>query len=99
MAKFIIHDKVYDTSKMMLIGKVKKWYAYRNFYLQYMFGEGAGREYDCELYRSDKGNWLLVHDGERCCTGEAITEEEAKFLLKRDDYDSYVKEYGESEEA
>ena len=99
MARFIIKDKVYDTSKMKLIGKVKKWYEYTSYFLQQMHGKGYGRKYDCDLYRSEKGNWLLVHDGERGCTGEAITEDEAKSLLKQYDYDAYVKEYGELEEA
>ena len=99
MARFIIKDKVYDTSKMKLIGKVKKWYEYTSYFFKQMFGEGYGRNYDCDLYRSEKGNWLLVHDGERGCTGEAITEDEAKSLLKQYDYDAYVKEYGELEEA
>ena len=99
MARFIIKDKVYDTSKMKLIGKVKKWYEYTSYLFKQMLGEGYGRNYDCDLYRSEKGNWLLVHDGESCCIGEAITEEEAKTLLKQYDYDSYAKEYGELEEA
>ncbi len=99
MARVIIKDMVYDTSKMKLIGKVKKWYEYTGYFLQQMYGKGYGRKYDCDLYRSEKGNWLLVHDGERGCTGEAITVDEAKSLLKQYDYDAYVKEYGELEEA
>lgn len=99
MAKFIIENKVYDTSKMTLICKVKKWYEYTGYFLRQMYGKGCGRKYVCDLYRSKKGNWLLVHDGESCCIGEAITEEEAKTLLKQYDYDSYAKEYGELEEA
>lgn len=99
MARFIIKNKVYDTSKMILIGKVKKWYEYRGYLMKRIYGEGYGTKYDCDLYRSEKGNWLLVHDGECVCTGEAISEKEAKSLLMQYDYDAYAKEYGELEEA
>lgn len=84
---------------MTLIGKVKKWYEYRGYLMKQIYGEGYGAKYDCDLYRSEKGNWLLVHDGEGVCTGEAISEEEAKSLLMQYDYDAYAKEYGELEEA
>lgn len=99
MAMFIINNKVYDTSKMVLIGNVRKWYRYRGYLLKQIFGEGMGRTYDCELFRSEKGNWLLMYQGEFGLTGEAITEEEAQQLLKKYDYDAYVKIYGELEEA
>lgn len=99
MARFIIKNKVYDTSKMTLIGRVKKWYEYKGYFMKRIYGEGYGAKYDCDLYRSEKGNWLLVHDGEGLCIGEAISEEEAKSLLMKYDYDVYAKEYGELEEA
>ena len=99
MARFIIQDKVYDTSKMKQVGAVSKWYEYTGYLLRQFYGEGVGRRYDCKLYRSDKGNWLLTHEGENGLTGEAITEEEAKNLLKRYDYTAYAKLYGELEEA
>ena len=83
--KFIIENKLYDTEKMKLVGRVKKWYEYEGY---------------CDLYRSQKGNWLLVHIGEQGdYDGEAISEKEAKSLLMRYDYDAYAKEYGELEEA
>ena len=44
MARFIIKDKVYDTSKMKLIGKVKKWYEYTSYFLQQIYGKGEGRK-------------------------------------------------------
>jgi hypothetical protein len=100
MARFIIENKVYDTSKMKLIGKVKKFYEYDVWLLEQIYGKGCGRNYDCELYRSDKGNWLITHNGDHLTVyGEAITEEEAKSSLKKYDYKAYVKEYGELEEA
>lgn len=99
MARFIIKNKVYDISKMTLIGKVKKWYEFRGFFLRQLYGEGHGAIYDCDLYRSEKGNWLLVREAEGDCIGEAISETEAKSLLLHCDYDNYVKEYGELEEA
>lgn len=86
MARFIIREKVYDTDKMKIIGHVKKWY--------------MGRMNDCELYRSDNGNYLLVHENYFGGTkGEAIEEAEAKGLLMDYDYDSYAEIFGELEEA
>lgn len=99
MARFIIKNKVYDTSKMTLIGHVKKWYEFRGLFLRSLYGKGRGMEYDCDLYRSEKGNWLLVHDAEGDCIGEAVSETEAKSLLLHCDYNAYAKEYGELEEA
>lgn len=102
MARFVIENKVYDTSKMRLMGKVQEWYEYQGL-LRNFYGKGYGRYYDCDLYRSNKGNWLLVrwmnnrNIGE--CVGETISEKRAKQLLMKYDYDAYVKEYGELEEA
>lgn len=100
MARFVIQNKLYDTSKMKLIGRVKKWYEYRGLLIKRIYGEGVGKEYDCELYRSEKGNWLLTHEGENFqIMGEAINEEEAKQLLMRYDYEAYAEVYGNLEEA
>ena len=99
MARFIFNNKVYDTSKMKLIGKVQKWYEYRSYLLQQMYGKGVGREYDCELYCSEKGNWLITHEADGKVYGEAINEAEAKTLLMRCDYTAYTELYGELEEA
>lgn len=99
MAKFVIQNKLYDTSKMKLIGKVEKWYEYTGYLLRQIYGKGVGRKYDCELFCSEKGNWLLTHEGENGLTGEAISEEEAKDLLMKYDYEAYSKKYGELEEA
>lgn len=85
--------------KMTFIAKVKKWYRFPGWLAEAMFGKGYGYEYDCDLYRSKKGNWLLEHteNGKTC--GEAIPEAEAIKLLKKYDYDAYVIEYGNLEEA
>lgn len=95
MAKFVINRKLYDTEKMRLIGHVQKWYEFTDYMSKQLFGEGMGRTHRCELYRSEKGNWLLVHDN----FGQAITEKEAKALLLRYDYAAYAKMYGDIEEA
>lgn len=100
MARFIIREKVYDTDKMKLIGHVKKWYEFQGWLRKQVFGDGIGRMNDCELYRSDKGNYLLVHENDcGSTTGEAIEEAEAKGLLMHYDYDSYAELFGELEEA
>lgn len=99
MARFVINNKLYDTSKMLKVGEVKKWYEYTGFLFRQMYGKGVGRKYDCELFCSEKGNWLLTHDGENGLTGEAISEREAKDLLVRYDYESYSERFGELEEA
>ena len=99
MAMFIIGNKKYDTSKMELIGKVEKWYECKGYLFQQIYGKGIGRKYDCALYRSEKGNWLLTHEAEGGLVGEAISEDEAKRLLMHYDYTAYSKIYGELEEA
>lgn len=99
MARFVIQNKVYDTDKMKLAGNVRKWYKFTSWVSQQLFGEGMGRIYDCQLYRSDKGNWLLVHEGDTGLCGEAIKAKEAKELLLHCDYDSYVTLFGALEEA
>lgn len=100
MARFIIKNKVYDTNKMKLVGHVRKWYEFQGWLQKQMFGDGMGRMYDCELYRSEKGSFLPVYENDRSDTvGQAIDEAEAKALLMSCDYDSYVELFGELEEA
>ncbi len=100
MARFIIQNKVYDTDKMEFISVVEKWYKFEGYFLKQMFGEEMGRRYMRDLYRSPKGNYLLVHTND-CdqLVGQAITENEAKELLLRSNYDVYAKLYGELKEA
>ena len=100
MACFIINEKVYDTEKMTLVGHVQKWYEFKGWLLQQMFGKGVGRMEECDLYRSTKGNYLLVYyGGNDKYIGEAITAAEAKSLLMQYDYENYIKLFGELEEA
>ena len=98
--KFIISNKVYDTDKMTLIAKVKKWYEVTDWLTVNVFGTGYGRVFDCKLFRSDKGNYLLTHDhSDGHIVGQAITEAEAKELILHCDYDTYEKLFGALEEA
>lgn len=92
MAVFIINNKKYDTDKMTLVGHVKKDIE------SYFFGHKIYNSFDCELYRSKKGNFLLVY--ENCgLHGRALDKKEAKDLLMRYDYKAYETLYGEIEEA
>ena len=52
-----------------------------------------------KLYRSKKGNWLLTYETDYEIRGVALTEEEAKKMLLKYDYESYEKIFGELEEA
>lgn len=99
MARYIIQNKVYDTEKMTLVGTVRKWYKFQSWFSRQVFGEDMGRVYDCNLYRSEKGNWLLTHEGDTGNIGEAIKEKEAKDLLMHCDYEAYAKYFGTLEEA
>lgn len=99
MARYIIQNKVYDTEKMTFVGIVRKWYEFQGWLSQQLFGEGIGRVYTCNLYRSEKGNWLLTHEGDTGSIGEAVKEKEAKDLLMHGDYEAYTKYFGTLEEA
>ena len=99
MARFIINEKLYDTAKMERIGKVTKAFPASEWEKQ-LFGPGACRRRECDLFRSAKGNWLLVCEKDGATkTGYAITESEARDLLMRSDYKTYVSMFGELEEA
>lgn len=99
MATFIIKNKVYDTDKMERIAQVSKWYKFQGWFSTQLFGEDMGRVYACDLYRSQKGNWLITHEGDTGLYGEAITEKEAKNLLLHSDYEKYTELFGGLEEA
>lgn len=100
MPTFVIQNKRYDTSKMEHIGTVRKWYEHESYLLRQLYGPGYGRKFDCELYRSAKGNFLLTHVNDCGQTvGQAILESEAKELLLSCNYDRYAALYGELEEA
>lgn len=95
MSRFIIHNKVYDTDKMEHIGTVKKSYE-----VDVWWGDPIIKRYLCEVFRSEKGNYLLVSKRDlNDLWGEAITEAEAKKLLMHHDYENYAKFFGELEEA
>ncbi|MGM9936059.1 MAG: hypothetical protein ACI38A_01830 [Candidatus Ornithomonoglobus sp.] len=60
MSKFIINSKVYDTEKMELVAEVEKVYPVQSLILKSMYGKDIGMRRGCDLYRSAKGNYLLV---------------------------------------
>ena len=97
MSVFVIQNKKYDTDKMEYIGVVKKWY--KNDVISKFFGDERGYTYDCKLYRSQKGNYLITHQIDFTLFGEAITETEAKTLLINSNLKEYEELFGEVEEA
>lgn len=98
---FIINSKKYDTDKMEKIADVKKWYRTENAILSFTFGgKELGRIYTCELWKSQKGSWLITHKEDFSVNiGEAIDENEAKELLMRHSLKKYEELFGEIEEA
>lgn len=99
--KFVIQGLKYDTDKMKKIANVKKWYKTNSLLVKAIYGnEEVGTTYDCELWRSEKGNWLLTHTEDyNTKVGHAITEEEAKSLLMRYAPDIYETEFEKIPEA
>ncbi len=98
--KFILNDLKYDTDKMEKIADVKKWYATNNAWIRAMYKElEVGTEYNCELWKSKKGNYLLTHVQDYNHKGEAISEEEAIKLIRQYDLKKYEEMFGEIEEA
>lgn len=95
---FIINAKKYDTDKMEMIADVKKWYEIEGA-LSAIFRKEMGRVYDCHLWKSQKGNWLLTHDTDYKTVGEAIPESEAKDLLMKYNPDKYEELFEEIPEA
>lgn len=59
----------------------------------------VGTEYNCELWKSKKGNYLLTHDQDYSHKGEAISEEEAMKLMKQYNLTKYEEMFGEIEES
>lgn len=98
--QFVIMGMKWDTDKMERVAAVKKWYEEDNFLNRAMFpGQKMGRIRDCELWKSEKGNWLLTHEEDCKTFGEAIKEEEAKALLMRYATETYENMFGELPEA
>lgn len=97
---FIIDGKKYDTDKMEKVADVKKWYKVDNIFSRALYeGEEVGRNYLCELWVSEKGNWLLTHEADSTRYGEAISESEARRLLMKHATEIYEEMYGELPEA
>ena len=97
---FIIDGKKYDTDKMEKVADVKKWYKVDNVFMRAIYGgEEVGRYYPCELWRSEKGNWLLTHEVDCKTYGQAIYEFEAQSLLMTYATEEYEERYGELPEA
>lgn len=72
----------------------------KRYFLAMFPGQEVGRTHECELWKSEKGNWLLTHEMDYSKSmGEAITEEEAKELLMRYAMPIYEKMFGELPEA
>lgn len=90
---FVINNLKYNTDKMKLISTKCEW-RWKGSLMDLYFD---ARE--VKLFRSDKGRWLLVYKADYKTVGRAMTEEEAKNLLKRFDIDTYEKMFGELEEA
>lgn len=99
--EFVINGMKYNTEKMKMVAKVKKWYKVDSLFSRAAFpGKEVGWVYDCELWKSEKGNWLLTHEGDfNTKYGQAIEEEEAKGLLMRFATSVYEEMYGELPEA
>lgn len=99
--KFVINGMKYDTDKMERMAKVQKWYENDSALAKRMFpGMEVGGTYSCELWKSEKGNWLLTHEEDfQKKYGEAIGEEEAKELLMRYASAVYERMFGELPEA
>ena len=91
---FVINNLKYDTDKMELISE-KCEYQCRVL--------STDIEYDAEdvrLFKSVKGNWLLVYKANYSNKiGRALTEEEAKQLLLNYDLEVYEKLFGKLKEA
>lgn len=89
---FVINKKKYDTNKMELVSN-KFRYEYETSHP--IFGGFTCVTHDTGLYKSKKGNWLVVFNE----YGRAVTEKEARNILLKHDYKAYEKQFGELEEA
>lgn len=97
---FIIKNMKYDTGKMEKVADVKKRYRVDNIFSRALYGEQEVRRYyECALWKSKKGNWLLTHEYDYKEMGEAISESEAKELLLRYAPDKYEELFEEIPEA
>lgn len=99
--KFVINGMKYDTDKMERVAGVRKWYQNESALMEMLYpGKEVGSTYKCELWRSEKGNWLLTHEEDFGTKyGEAVTEEEARKLLMGYATATYERMFGELPEA
>ena len=74
--QFVIKGMKYNTDNMENVAKVKKWYQIDNIWTRAAYpGKEVGRVYECELWKSEKGNWLLTHEVDYSkAMGEAIPQ-------------------------
>ena len=95
---FVINDLKYDTNKMELMSeKCEYTYTYR-----YPMFISDIHEYgqDVQLWKSVHGRWLLTYTrGYSATYAKALTEQDAKNLLKKYDLDKYEELFGKLEEA
>lgn len=96
---FIIDNRKYDTDNMEHISVVKKWFKESSLLVTQLFGTDIGRVYDCDLFLSRNGRWLLVHKQYDLYYAEIISEQESKNLLMHSDYKAYTRIFGELEEG
>jgi len=76
--KAIIDGKLYDSEKAELITGFSRWKSVNNL----MLGE-YDTWIDCELYRTEKGNWFELEGTDlRSTRLNALTEERAKEILQ-----------------
>lgn len=93
---FPINNLKYDTDKMELVSDKCHCTWTGKLFGSSMKFDGK----DVKLYKSTKGNWLLVFKKDYGITcGRAISEKEAKNLLLNYDLEVYEKLFGELEEA
>ena len=98
--EFIINGKKYITENMEEIAVVRKWYEVNDAITRMLYGNlKVGRVYECTLWRSQKGNWLLTHEQNYTNIGQAIEESEVKELLMRYSPDKYEELFEEIPEA
>lgn len=97
---FVINGLKYDTEKMEHIADVKKWYKTESWLIQQITGrDDVGSYYDCKLWRSKSGRYLLIHETDYKYKAEALDEDEAKRLLLMGNVKKYEELYGEIPEA
>lgn len=84
---FTIENEKYDTEKMELISdKVKKRYKRTEYITLNIL-------YNCNLYKTKKGKWLLTHIVDDKEKAEIINSAEAKELLVTYDKEAHEKKF------